>query len=309
MEFFRTFFGTALISLALLMKPLYASAQSDLSRPNILFAISDDQSFVHTGYAGCTFVETPAFDRIAADGILFTNAYTPNAKCAPSRSCILTGLNSWQLKAAANHVPYFPPMFSSYVEVLEEFDGLSLFALEWALQGPHFLVAGPAASGKTALLHAAALAAALAVALLAPAPATAQVGETPLGDVPVLVGLVDGDVLGARHLGYLHRARGAHPREVVAHQVDDHHVLGPVLARRLQRDLGSVGGGGIELVPADRALDGTRQHPPARAAQEELGRQTGHGPVPHVEEAGERQDRHGGEGADDRGQKGDDPDR
>ena len=87
--------------------------------PNILFAIADDASWLHFGAYGCDWVITPALDKIAREGILFTRAYTPNAKCAPSRSCILTGLNSWQLRAAANHVPYFPTMFSSFMEVLE----------------------------------------------------------------------------------------------------------------------------------------------------------------------------------------------
>ena len=90
-------------------------------RPNILFAIADDASWEHFGAYGCDWVSTPALDRIAREGILFNRAYTPNAKCAPSRSCILTGLNSWQLRAAANHVPYFPPMFATYVDVLAAF--------------------------------------------------------------------------------------------------------------------------------------------------------------------------------------------
>ncbi|NOR75898.1 MAG: sulfatase-like hydrolase/transferase [Draconibacterium sp.] len=38
-------------------------------------------------------------DKLAAEGMVFTNAYAPNAKCAPSRSCIVTGRNSWQLEA------------------------------------------------------------------------------------------------------------------------------------------------------------------------------------------------------------------
>jgi N-sulfoglucosamine sulfohydrolase len=88
--------------------------------PNILFAIADDQSFPHAGAYGTKWVKTPAFDRVAREGLLFTRAYTPNAKCAPSRACILTGRNSWQLKAAANHVPFFPPEFKSYPEALSE---------------------------------------------------------------------------------------------------------------------------------------------------------------------------------------------
>ena len=65
-------------------------------------------------------METPAFDRVAKQGILFTKAYTPNAKCAPSRACILTGRNSWQLEEAANHSPDFPAKFKTYAEVLGE---------------------------------------------------------------------------------------------------------------------------------------------------------------------------------------------
>ena len=89
-------------------------------RPNFLFCIMDDASWAHMSAYGCEWVETPAFDRLAADGILFMNAYTPNAKCAPSRSSILTGLNSWQLEEAANHVVNFPAAFKTFPEVLQE---------------------------------------------------------------------------------------------------------------------------------------------------------------------------------------------
>ena len=88
-------------------------------RPNILFCIADDWSFGHAGAYGCGCVKTPAFDRVAREGLLFTRAYTPNAKCAPSRACLLTGRNSWQLKDACNHVCYFPPEFQSYPETLQ----------------------------------------------------------------------------------------------------------------------------------------------------------------------------------------------
>lgn len=89
-------------------------------RPNILFCISDDQSWMHTGAYGCRWVKTPAFDRVAKDGLLFANAYTPNAKCAPSRACLLTGRNTWQLEAACNHWCYFPSEFKTYAEALSD---------------------------------------------------------------------------------------------------------------------------------------------------------------------------------------------
>lgn len=88
--------------------------------PNILFCIADDASYPHMGAYGCNWIHTPSFDRIARQGILFTNAYTPNAKCSPSRSCILTGRNTWQLEEACNHVPYFPEKFEVYTEALAE---------------------------------------------------------------------------------------------------------------------------------------------------------------------------------------------
>jgi N-sulfoglucosamine sulfohydrolase len=90
------------------------------ARPNILVAVADDWSFGHAGAYGCKWVKTPHFDRIAREGLLFTKAYTPTAKCAPSRSAILTGRNPWQLGAAANHSPVFPPEFRTYPEALSQ---------------------------------------------------------------------------------------------------------------------------------------------------------------------------------------------
>jgi hypothetical protein len=87
--------------------------------PNILFAIADDWG-PHASAYGTKWVKTPAFDRVAKEGLLFNNAYTPNAKCAPSRACILTGRNSWQLKEAANHICYFPVEFKGWGEALAE---------------------------------------------------------------------------------------------------------------------------------------------------------------------------------------------
>lgn len=99
-----------------------AVAQENAAResrpPNILLAIADDWSFGHAGAYGCRWVKTPAFDRVAREGVLFRRAYTPNAKCAPSRACLLTGRNSWQLKEAANHWCFFPPEFKTYPEAL-----------------------------------------------------------------------------------------------------------------------------------------------------------------------------------------------
>ncbi len=91
-----------------------------MDRPNILFALADDWSFGHAASYGCTWVHMPAFDRVAREGLLFNRAYTPNAKCAPSRAAILTGRNSWQLQEAGNHGGFFPPAFRTFTEALAD---------------------------------------------------------------------------------------------------------------------------------------------------------------------------------------------
>ena len=89
-------------------------------KPNILFIIADDAS-PHFGQAyGCAWVKTPNIDRLARGGLVFDNAYTPTAKCTPSRSAILTGRNPWQLEDAANHQSQFPVKFVAFSEALRE---------------------------------------------------------------------------------------------------------------------------------------------------------------------------------------------
>jgi len=102
----------------LLLSCLAVSAAA--KRPNILFTIADDWSYGHASVYGAKWVNTPGFDRIAREGLLFHNAFTPNAKCAPSRSIIITGRYSWQLEEGANHIAFFPAKFKSVVEVLGE---------------------------------------------------------------------------------------------------------------------------------------------------------------------------------------------
>ncbi len=92
-------------------------------RPNILFCIADDASIQHMtayGFDVKKWVNTPGFDNVAKHGIIFNKAYTPNAKCSPSRASILTGRNPWQLEEAGNHNPLFPAKFITFMETLAQ---------------------------------------------------------------------------------------------------------------------------------------------------------------------------------------------
>ncbi len=91
------------------------------SRPNILFCIADDWGWPHAGaYGAGGWIKTPAFDRIAQEGILFENCFTSNPKCSPCRATLLTGRNSWQLKEAVNHFTIWPNEFVTYPDLLIE---------------------------------------------------------------------------------------------------------------------------------------------------------------------------------------------
>jgi N-sulfoglucosamine sulfohydrolase len=96
---------------------LLAASLPAADPPNILFAIADDWGR-HAGAYGTRWVRTPAFDRLAREGLLFENAYTPMAKCAPSRACILTGRHLWQNREAGNHLAVFPPDLTTWPEAL-----------------------------------------------------------------------------------------------------------------------------------------------------------------------------------------------
>lgn len=113
-------------SLSVILCTMYTAvtaqtAMAQLTEPrhtNILFCIADDAG--HMSAYGTPWLNTPAFDRVASEGLRFDNAYTCNAKSAPSRAAIITGRNSWQLKEACNHWPNFPAEFKSYPEALAE---------------------------------------------------------------------------------------------------------------------------------------------------------------------------------------------
>ncbi|MBT8044187.1 MAG: sulfatase-like hydrolase/transferase, partial [Verrucomicrobiae bacterium] len=71
---------------------LMISAQAADPRPNILFILVDDQRNDTLGCAGHPTVKTPHIDRLAAQGIRFTNAYVTTPICMSSRATIFTGL-------------------------------------------------------------------------------------------------------------------------------------------------------------------------------------------------------------------------
>ena len=63
----------------------------EVGKPNVVFILTDDVGYGDISANGATRVKTPNIDRIAQDGIRFTNAYAPAATCTPSRYALMTG--------------------------------------------------------------------------------------------------------------------------------------------------------------------------------------------------------------------------
>ena len=87
--------------------------------PNILFVIADDWSWPHAGAYGDRVVQTPGFDRVAREGVLFHNAYVSSPSCTPSRAAILTGQWHWRLAEGANLYGPLPAEHPVYTDLLE----------------------------------------------------------------------------------------------------------------------------------------------------------------------------------------------
>lgn len=68
-----------------------AAAEAETQRPNFVFFLVDDLGWGDLGCYGSKFHETPNLDRLASEGMRFTNAYSACTVCSPSRAAILTG--------------------------------------------------------------------------------------------------------------------------------------------------------------------------------------------------------------------------
>ena len=92
-----------------LLLPAFSGCGAQTAEPekplNIVFILSDDQAWNHVGYNGSTdFYETPNIDRIAKDGIYFSDAYSASPVCSPARASIMTGKNPARLHLT-NYIP------------------------------------------------------------------------------------------------------------------------------------------------------------------------------------------------------------
>ncbi|WP_339657368.1 sulfatase [uncultured Maribacter sp.] len=110
---------SAIVVLLFLVPHLGAAQKSKTKRPNIIFIMSDDHAYQAISAYDDKLIQTPNIDRLAKEGMLFTNASVTNSICAPSRATILTGKHTHINGKVDNYFPFdttqvtFPQIFKA----------------------------------------------------------------------------------------------------------------------------------------------------------------------------------------------------
>jgi arylsulfatase A-like enzyme len=89
-------------TLCFLLFLLAAATQAAERKPNIVFILADDLGYGQLGCFGQKLIATPNLDRMAAEGMKFTQFYAGSTVCAPSRSVLMTGLHTGHTRVRGN---------------------------------------------------------------------------------------------------------------------------------------------------------------------------------------------------------------
>jgi len=152
-------FSVAILSIALQLVFLCACQpmQDDKQKPNVVFIVVDDLGYSDLSCMGSEYYETPNIDRLATNGIIFTDGYATCAICSPSRASLMTGKytarhgitefigaksgEEWRKNnrhtklLPAEYVHHLPHEYITLPEALKENGYKTFFAGKWHLGG------------------------------------------------------------------------------------------------------------------------------------------------------------------------------
>lgn len=120
-----------------LSAPAVLPALREGARPNILLILADDLGYGDLGCYGQQRIATPNLDRLAAEGIRFTQAYAGSTVCAPSRCVLMTGLHTGHAWVRGNRYPDLPlrPQDITLTEILKKAGYRTALFGKWSLGG------------------------------------------------------------------------------------------------------------------------------------------------------------------------------
>jgi len=112
--------GLSAAGLAAVSPHRAVAAKAADDRPNILFCLADDWGWPHAGAYGDPVVQTPTFDRLAREGVLFEHAFVAAPSCTPCRNALMTGQWHWRLGQGANLWSTLHPKHPVFPLLLED---------------------------------------------------------------------------------------------------------------------------------------------------------------------------------------------
>ncbi len=115
------------------LSPIRLTGQA-AKRPNVIFILIDDQRYDAMSCAGHPFFKSPNMDRLANEGVRFTNTFVTNSLCSPSRACFLTGLYN-HCNGVTNNGYQKKPLPTTFLEHLQGAGYETAFMGKWHIGG------------------------------------------------------------------------------------------------------------------------------------------------------------------------------
>ncbi len=103
------------------------------TKPNIIFILADDLGYGDLGCYGQKTIETPRIDKMASEGIRFTNHYSGSTVCAPSRCSLMTGLHPGHARVRGNARVPLKPEDTTVAELLKTAGYSTALIGKWGL--------------------------------------------------------------------------------------------------------------------------------------------------------------------------------
>src|SRR5436305_13898699 len=126
---------------AFLLAPSSFRAYAASRQPNIVFVLVDDLGWTELGCYSNHFNETPNLDRLAAQGMRFTQAYASAAVCSPTRAALMTGQSPARLHITdylkVNDPKFLSPDYITLNEQLKKAGYVSGLIGKWHLNGDY----------------------------------------------------------------------------------------------------------------------------------------------------------------------------
>jgi len=124
------------ICVPLLLYVLLSVVQAAKTRPNIVFILADDLGYGDLSCYGQTTLRTPHLDRMAADGLRFTQHYAGSTVCAPSRCVLMTGLHTGHCRVRGNGPGQLRRSDTTFVELLQKVGYATGAFGKWGIGNP-----------------------------------------------------------------------------------------------------------------------------------------------------------------------------